>query len=248
MRAGFAIAAFSAVAFAQPAAFEVATVKTSPRSLGPDYNNRLTISPSRLAGSNVTLRRLIAEAHGIQMSQVVGANWLDENEYEIDARAGSEVGRDRMRSMLLTLLTQRFDLRLHREQRAMRAYELTVDKGGAKISPSNGVAPAAARGGFPFHGTMRQLADLIAVQLTISVPTDPTTPGIGAGPPAIVLDKTGLEDLYDLSIDIRPEPGTEIFTLWQRFAQDRLGLKLQSTRSQVPVIVVDSAERTPEGN
>jgi uncharacterized protein (TIGR03435 family) len=248
MRSGLAIVAFSLLAVAQRPTFEIASVKISPRRVGPDYNNQLTISPSRLTGRNMTLHRLMAEAHGVQMNQVAGPRWLDESEYEVEARAETEVGRDRLRSMLLTLLTERFHLRQHTEQRTMRAYELMVDKGGPKIGLTKSGAPAANNGGFPFHGGMRQLADVIAVQLTISLPTDPTQPGIAGGPPPVVLDKTGLEGMYDFAVDIRPEPGVDMFTLWQRYAQERLGLKLESTRGVVPVIVVDSAERTPEAN
>lgn len=192
MRTGLAFVAFSVVAFAQPATFEVASVKANLRPVGPDYNNQITISPSQLIGRNVTLRRMVAEARGVQMNQVVGPRWLDENEYEIEARAGTEVSRGLLRSMLLALLAERFHLREHAEQSTRRAYELIVDKGGPKTDLTKGGGPATSNGGFPFHGGMRELADLIAAQLTISAPTDPTRPGMAGGPPPIVLDKTDL--------------------------------------------------------
>jgi uncharacterized protein (TIGR03435 family) len=247
MRTGIAIVAFSVVGFAQ-STFEIASVKASPQPVGPDYNNQLTISPSQLIGRNVTLRRLVAEAYGVQMNQVAGPSWLDQNEYEIEARAETEVNRDSLRSMLSALLAERFHLRQHNEQRRMRAYELVVDKGGPKIGAAKSGAPPASNGGFPFHGEMRQLADLIAVQLTIPAPADSTRPVFAAGTPPVVLDKTGLEGVYDFAVDIRGEPGDDIFTLWQRYARERLGLKLESTRGLVTVVVVDSAERTPEAN
>ncbi len=248
MRAGLVIVAFSLAAFAQQAMFEIASVKASPRPVGPDYNNQLKVSLTQLIGRNVTLRRLVSEALGMQMNQVTGPRWLDENEYEIDARTGAEVSRERLRTMLLTLLAERFHLQVHTELLTTRAYELTVDKGGPKISPAKRGALAVSNGGFPFHGGMRQRADVIAVQLTISTLDDPTGPGIGKGTPPVVLDKTGLEDVYDLAIDIRPEPGADMFTLWQRFAKERLGLRLERRKSLVPVVVVDGAERTPEAN
>jgi uncharacterized protein (TIGR03435 family) len=248
LRTTLAFVVFGVVAFAQPATFEIASVKASPRRLGPDYNNQLTILPSRFTGRNVTLRLLIAEANGVQKNQVAGPRWLDENEYEIEAKTETEVSRDRLRSMLSILLVERFHLKQHMEQRTMRAYELVVDKGGPKVRLTKSGTPAASNNGYPFHGEMRQLADLIAIQLTISVPADPTRPGIAGGSPPVVKDKTGLEGIYDLAIDIRPEPGADMFTLWQRYAQERLGLKLEATRGPVPVVVVDSAERTPEAN
>jgi uncharacterized protein (TIGR03435 family) len=248
MRVGFAMVIFSAVTFSQGVTFEIASVKSNPRPVGPDYNNQLTISPTQLVGRNITLRLLISEASSVQRNQVVGPRWLDENEYDIDARTGSEVSQERMRSMLQALLMERFHLREHTERRTIREYELMVDKGGPKIAPAKGAAAATTDGGFLFHGGMRQLADLIAVQLTIPTATDPTRPAIGGGPPPLVLDKTGLDGVYDFAVDVRPEPGVDAFTLWQRFAQERLGLRLESRRGLVRVVVVDSAERTPEAN
>jgi Protein of unknown function (DUF3738) len=86
MRTRLTMFIFSLVAFAQRATFEVASVKCNPRTVGPDYNNQLTISPSRFVGRNLTLRRLVAEAYGVQMTQVAGPRWFDENEYDLDAR------------------------------------------------------------------------------------------------------------------------------------------------------------------
>src|SRR5262249_54043363 len=149
------------------ATFEVASVKANPRPVGPDYNNQLIISSSKFIGRNATLRRLIAEAYRVQVNQVVGPGWLNESEYDIEARAGNDVSPEQLRSMLQTLLADRFHLRKHTEHRTMRAYELVIDKGGPKVAPvKEGVAAPPARG-FRFHGEMRQLADVIAVQLTI---------------------------------------------------------------------------------
>jgi len=248
VRAGFAIFGLCIVTFAQPTTFEIASVKVSSRTVGPDYNNQLIMSPTQLIGHNVTLRRLVAEAYSVQMNQVAGPAWLDENEFEIEAHAGSEGDRDRLRAMLRTLLKERFHLREHAEQRTMRVYELTTDKGGPKFSVAKDAARAAPTAGFPFHGDMRQLADLIALQLTISAAPDPDRPGLAGGAPPVVLNKTGVQGVYYLAIDIRPEPGSDMFTLWQRFARERLGLRLESGRGSVDVVVVDGAERSPEPN
>jgi uncharacterized protein (TIGR03435 family) len=251
MRVSLIMFLLSVAASSQTATFEVASVKENPRRVGPDYNNQYTVSFSRFAGRNATLRRLIADAHGVQLSQVIGPPArLDESEYDIDARAAGNLSQDRLRSMLLTLLVDRFRLREHMEQRTMRAYELVIDKGGPKVAPANEGAPAAATPGrgFHFRGEMRQLADLIAVQLTIPPPTDPTRPAIASGRPTPVLDLTGLPGVYEFNVDIRPEPNTDLFAPWQRFVQEILGLKLETRRGAVPVVVVDSVERTPTPN
>jgi uncharacterized protein (TIGR03435 family) len=228
--------------------FEVASAKPSEHLVGPDYNNQLTFTPAGLMARNATLRRLVAEAFRLQMNQVLGPSWLDQNEYEIEARTGSPATREQVLLMLRTLLTDRFSLKQHSETRNMRVYELVTDKVGPKIRAFKDGDVIPAGNGFHFRGDLRQLADLIAVQLTIPTPTESTRPAIGGGSPASVLDKTGLQEIYDFNIDIRPEPGTDSFTVWQRALQDQLGLKLESRRGEVPVVVIDSASRIPTGN
>jgi uncharacterized protein (TIGR03435 family) len=39
-----------------------------------------------------------------------------------------------------------------------------------------------------------------------------------------------------------------MFAVWQRKLQEELGLKMESRKAQVELLVVDSAERTPTGN
>jgi uncharacterized protein (TIGR03435 family) len=236
----------------QRTSFDVASVKPSEQRVGPDYNNRLTFSGSGFRASHATLRRLVAEADQLQLNQVIGQvigpAWLDQNEYDIEAKAGREVPKQQMLLMLRFLLADRFALKEHPETRNLRAYDLVVDKQGFKLQAAEAGAEPTPGRGFHFHGDMRQLADLIAVQLSIPEPTDPGRPAVAGGPPAPVLDKTGLPGIYDFDVDVRPEPGADGFVIWQRMLQDRLGLKLENRREDVPVIVVDSALPTPTPN
>jgi uncharacterized protein (TIGR03435 family) len=230
--------------------FDVVSVKPSSNLVGPDYNNQLTFSPSGITGKNVTLKRLIAEAYHLQLNQVSGPNWLDRNEYEIEAKSERSVGRDQLVLMLQPLLAERFNLKQHRETRSMKVYQLVTGKAGPKIRPVKDGDLSKPAGGFHFHGDLRQFADLLAVQLSIpeSADPDPTRPQIAAGPPIPVMDKTGLAGTYDFSVDLKPEIGTSVFTVWQRVLQEQLGLRMESNKGNVPVIVVDSALQVPTAN
>ena len=77
---------------------------------------------------------------------------------------------------------------------------------------------------------------------------DPTRPSIASGPPVPVVDKTGLQGIFDLNVEIRPEAGVDMYTLWQRVLQEQLGLRLESRKDKVDVLVVDGAERIPTAN
>jgi uncharacterized protein (TIGR03435 family) len=238
--AGFALALAWVL---QAQSFDVASVKPSVRTAGKDYNNQITIGTAGFSGKNVTLKRLIGEAYGLQAPQVFGGpKWLDENEYDIEAKAGGPATREQLRAMLQPLLADRFHLKVHRETKEMRVWELVVDKGGPKIHTATDAKPGLMH----FHGELQQLAGLISVQLSILPVDDPTRPGVASGPPVPVLDKTGLAGTYDVNIEVKAQ--ADMFAMWQHILQDQLGLKLEARRPQVEGVVVDSAERVPTAN
>ena len=242
----------SSMAFGQAStnapAFDVASVKPSQRSVGPDYNNQLTYAPTGISARNVTLKRLLAEAYHLQQNQVTGPAWLDQDEYDIDAKAAGVVTKEQMAVMLQSLVAQRFNLTQHSETRDMRVYELVVDKAGSKIHSVNGTEATSAQGGFHFHGDLRQFADLLAVQLSIPASSNPSEPARASTSQIPVVDKTGMPGIFDFTVDMHPELGTDMFAAWQRALQDQLGLKIESRKGNVMVLVVDQAARIPTAN
>jgi uncharacterized protein (TIGR03435 family) len=64
----------------------------------------------------------------------------------------------------------------------------------------------------------------------------------------LVVDKTGLEGIFDFSVDMQPELNTDSFTAWQRALEDQLGLRINSQKGEVAVVVVDDAARIPNEN
>ncbi len=229
-------------------AFDVASVRPSQRAVGPDYNNQLTYAPNGIVARNATLKRMLAEAWRLQVNQIVGPEWLDHNEYDIQASSGAASSSEQKSLMLRSLLTERFKLTTHSETREMRAYELSVGKSGPKIQPMSTEEKGSAQSGFHFHGDLRQFADLLAVQLSIPAAENPNEPVKAGGPPISVLDRTGLPGTYDFYVNMHPELGTDGFTLWQRALEDQLGLRLENRKGSVDVLVVDSASKIPTEN
>jgi uncharacterized protein (TIGR03435 family) len=242
----------SPVVFAQVAAkmpaFDVASVRPSRDTVGPDYNNQITVSSTGFTGKNVTLKRLIAEGWNIQLNQITGPGWIDHSEYDVSARAAEGTSKEQMAAMIRSLLAERFQLKDHTETKEMGVYELTTAKTGAKIRPISEGEPAKMGPGFHFHGDMRRFADLLAVQFSIPAPQDPNVPVRAGGPPPVVLDKTGLAGIYDFTVNTQPELNTDSFTVWQRVLGEQLGLKIDHTKAAVPVVVVDDALKMPTEN
>ncbi len=229
--------------------FDVASVKPSPRAVSKDYRGSVVLRADRITAHNVSLKSLIAEAWRMQPFQVTGGpGWLDNDEYDLDARAGAPASPAALRTMLQALLAGRFHLACHAEIKEMRVYALVLDKGGPKLQPTQD-DPRPLASPRDFRGSMRQLANLISVQLSIPpLGGDPSRPSIASGAPAPVIDKTGLEGNYAISVDIQPEANADMFTLWQRALRERYGLRLENQRAPIDVLVVDRADRVPTPN
>jgi uncharacterized protein (TIGR03435 family) len=212
-------------------AFDVASVKPSaPGSSG----GGITPGPTGLTARNVTLLFCLRIAYDVQDYQVSGPNWLSTEQYDIVAKTGAPVNQDQLRLMLRTFLAERFKLVLHREERTRSVYELVMGKNGpklaeAKVDESGGTTAGIGHLAFT-AASMSVLARRLSQQLR-----EP------------VSDHTGLKGIYDFTLDWGQDdsvPGASLFTA----VQEQLGLKLETKRVPLEVLVVDHAEKVPTAN
>jgi uncharacterized protein (TIGR03435 family) len=218
--------------------FDVASVKINDSGSG---NSGSQTHPGRLNGTNLSLKRYIQMAYGLNAFQVSGPAWIDTNRYDIDAKGPAEGGDAAFQAMLQSLLAQRFGLRLHRENKIFSGYELTIAKGGPKLKPTEGKGDASTDNGRG-HLTVRN-SSMARFKEVLSRQTDRP-----------VVDRTGLPALYNFTVDWTPEEKSpeefqnsaapSLFTA----IQEQLGLKLRAGRLPLEILVVDSAERVPTGN
>ncbi len=255
------------IAFAQEGprpSFEVASIKPGePGSVRFGFETRGT----QFLVTNAPLKMMIGEAYDIRAHQIIGGpKWIMSDQFSIEARwpAGIRIGPaptpEGMRQeklMLQSLLEERFKLKVHRETRLEQVYELVVAKGGPKLKPSAGPGADGREGIFArgFGGLavtnqpIQSLAGILSQRLGRSV-----------------IDKTGLTGKYDFELSFMPEPTAEDLALFGppppgcgsacRFTalpslftalQDQLGLRLESARGLVDVVVIDSAVK-PDAN
>ncbi len=179
------------------------------------------------------------ELEGYQL--VGGPKWMDDDRYDIEARAGGESAPTsaQVQLMLQSLLADRFQLKFHRETKQLPEYELVVGKSGPKLKAS---APESVKSlSFGDSGSVTVLTvskgsmDQLAKQLGNS----------GLGRP--VLDKTGLTGEYDYELRWSAEPGgTDLADRPPSVVtaiQEQLGLKLESIKGPVETFVIDHAEK-----
>jgi uncharacterized protein (TIGR03435 family) len=127
-------------------AFEAASVKVAappPAGMitvrmggGPDSTD-----PGRITYTGVTLDSVIAHAYGVKEYQVEGPQWLENERYDIIATIPKGAGKEQVGLMMQRLLAERFKLTVHKEQKPMAVYTLSVAKGGPKLTAVDAAAP-----------------------------------------------------------------------------------------------------------
>jgi uncharacterized protein (TIGR03435 family) len=128
----------AALSFAEGPTFDVASVKvdtTDPHTrLGPTTGGPGTSAPGRFHSPRQSMLTLLMKAFGVLGEQIQGPNWIGGPIfYNIDATMPPDTTKQQFQKMLQNLLAERFHLVVRHETRNFPAYELVVDKGGAKI-------------------------------------------------------------------------------------------------------------------
>jgi uncharacterized protein (TIGR03435 family) len=219
---------------AQLSSFEVASVKPVNPPAGPHVVS-LIVNHGRLNIEAAELRQIVGLAYAIQRVRVQGGpGWADSDQFDIVAKAENpDAARDEIRSMLRTLLAERFKLIVHRETKQVPAYSLVLAKSGSKLKESapdkksglaNTVSPTGEQQTVFESSPLRILVNMLANTL--------------GGP---VLDKTGLDKLYDFTFQW-PNADSSLFA-----SLDQLGLKLETKKEPVEILVMDRAEH-PSAN
>lgn len=144
------------------AEFDVASVKPYDREGGGPRNSN-SYSPQGITFGGCSLGFIIGEAYNFPAGRIVGPGSLTKEAlwaslaqgYDIVAKSDHEVPKEQLRLMLQSLLTDRFKLTLHHENRTESVYRLTVARGGAKLEESNeaasGFAFSPGPGGYVFR-------------------------------------------------------------------------------------------------
>jgi uncharacterized protein (TIGR03435 family) len=245
--------------------FEVATVRPnksgeSGASLGPRPGGRLN-------GTNQTARNLIRNAFNVQPYQLIGGpDWMDSDRFDIVAKAADTdldakvmlPGPQQYMLRLQSLLEDRFKMATHWETRELPVYALVVateGKLGPKLKVHAGECDRARSGGPPppgspafFCGTRGNMTPTSAKVTGVGIALDGFARNLSGQTGRYIINKTGLTGSYDLELEFTPDQsadnvGPSLFTAMQ----EQLGLKLDSQRAPVEVLVIDRLERpTPD--
>jgi uncharacterized protein (TIGR03435 family) len=213
--------------------FEVSTIK--PADPSSPVMNGTSFSHNRFTATG-PVRFLIKIAYGIQDFQISGGpKWLNTDMFDIDAKSEHPASTHQLLLMLQALLADRFKLILHTEKKDLPAYALVSAHEPMKLREVKDGTETMSMGRGQLSGKM-----------SIPVFANHLAPIVGR----TVLDRTGLTGLFAIKLDWMPDealpgnesPGPSIFTA----VQEQLGLKLESIKGPVEVLVIDHAEKPTE--
>jgi uncharacterized protein (TIGR03435 family) len=223
--------------------FDAATVKVG----GPEVNGLININTGKIVHgvvtlANATLSDCLKFAYSLTTDlQIAGPDWINQKavRFEVTGKAPAGTPDDQLMLMLQALLKERFQIAMHTEQREMTHYELVIGKNGPKLKESmvgqaEGFGTARLDGIRSNRMTMNKLAAMLSRMTRIPV-----------------IDKTGLTGYYQFELKyaderqpVENQVGPSVFTA----VQEQLGLKLESKKSPVEVLVIDHAEKVPLEN
>lgn len=167
--------------------------------------------------------------------------------------------------MLQALLADRFKLTLHHDTKELPIYALVVAKGGPKLQQTKPDDANPGSANAPSHpsnkGRMRMSFQSTAIEMTATgMAMDGLARQLASQLGSTVQDQTGLKGIYDFTLHFTPDDahmdasdsggsgangslsdnsGTSIFAA----VQDQLGLKLESKKGPVEVVVVDHVDK-----
>lgn len=230
------------------AEFDAASVKLFKQGSRAE-NRKIAAAHGILTIEQQSLRECIQWAyHLTAASEIMGPEWLDSEQYDIVAKADESATQDQLRLMLQSLLAERFKLTIRHKTEQRPLYSLVVGKGGPKLRE---VHQEPVRG---FH--VDQDGSVLSYHMVTNMARlTEVLPGFLDRP---LLDKTGLNGVYDFTLRVEVDPQFRIPEVGQPFhgfgmtpsifgAVEALGLKLVSEKGPVDVLIVDHVER-PSAN
>jgi uncharacterized protein (TIGR03435 family) len=269
MRAAATLFLILSTALAQAPQFEVASVKPSPpgATSGAMSGGPGTKDPGLFTCQNISLRALMVTAYNLLTYRFSGPDWMGAARFNISAKIPEGTTREQFQAMLQNLLLDRFEMTVHWEKKEIQTYDLVVGKGGAKLKESTPEAdvtettaaagpPKADTDGFPIlppgrHRALLEIGSHVAMRWSDEAMGQFVT-YLAAQLRTPVHDETGLKGQYDFTLrwvsDGATPSADETAPYLFRAVQEQLGLRLESKKGTIDILVVDRAEKTPTEN
>jgi uncharacterized protein (TIGR03435 family) len=251
--------------------FEAVSIKPSQATASGDFGTR---PGGRFIMEDGLLPALIARAYGVKTFQIAGApDWVSQQRFTIQTTSIGNPTPGQVQGMLQRMLTDRFQLRVHADQRVGTVHVLTLARADGKVGPNlrprtppcepgsrvplSDLSPAVAR-------SMEAGRETVPCGSTTTVGGTGMT-GFGMTIPMLaqtiedhwlnerVVDRTGLSGAFDIVIEHMSNQWTargpsidgaiSDAPSLAEALKEQLGLRIEIRREPIDVLVIDRIER-----
>jgi uncharacterized protein (TIGR03435 family) len=209
---------------------------------------------------------------GIQFKNLASQlpDWVNTENFDIDARARPDVTKDQMRLLMQSLLAERFKLKIHTETRQVPVLSMTMARDG-KFGPKLQPHPAGSckTDPLPVNGEMIGVFPALCGGFLSLAPSSPGLQNVGARDITMaflangltslgrsdrpVMDNTRLTGTFDMDLEwapdpepgqpaAQPSPDAPTGAPFFQALKEQLGIKLDSQKGPVDTLVVDHIE------
>jgi uncharacterized protein (TIGR03435 family) len=249
-----AVLCFIAHAQSSRPQFEVASVKMNVNGTDSEFQ---AAPGGRFIARNRTLWDLIFHAYDLRPYQLPDTpEWTTSEHYDIEAKADGNVSYKQMMPMLQSLLQDRFNLKVHWGMKEQPIFLITAAKGGIKLKPST-ASCARFDPNVPAQNPAEREKPTCKSLVSGGEQRRWIAENIGMNDVTYmlsylsghkVIDMTGFTQRFDFNLDFRGDPfkADGDVPILVTSLQEQLGLKLESAKGPVEVLVVDSVQRPSE--
>jgi uncharacterized protein (TIGR03435 family) len=230
-------------------AFDVVSVKPNHSGAYWFTVNSMKDKVGRFAATNISLKGLVTLAYEQDEARILGGPaWLESERYDMEAKVEGQPSGQELLLMLQSLLADRFQLKIHREDREAAQYSLVSERNGPKFGPQFArvenrhcepdAAPASGCRGLRFS------PGSITAE---NVPVSELARALTAVAGNIVVDRTGLDGRYDFKVEwTRSKDVDSVADSVRAALRDQLGLRLEPRKGPVEMLVIDGAQKPAE--
>jgi bla regulator protein blaR1 len=244
--------------------FAVATIE--PVAVADNVPSSMRFSDDGVSFRAVFVAWIVSQAFSAQPvlsredDRILGLpSWTKSERYDVEAKVDDEdvpkwkaLSNSQQGLALQSLLVRRFNLQFHHETRERPTYSLVVAKNGPKLHKAQHVETNPSGTSSPDGTGDRDESTVTPGKIVLKGSNLSVLANLlsSQGLSHAVVDKTGLTDLYDITLRWSPaDVGSSDASLPSLFTalQEQLGLKLEYNKNPIDVIVIDHIEK-PSAN
>jgi uncharacterized protein (TIGR03435 family) len=235
-------------------AFEVASITPcKPGTPEPPGEHagmvQFTYPGGRFNAKATTFKFLLEWAYGILPSQHSdGPSWIENDRYDIAAKAEGNASDEQMKRMTQALLVERFKLKFHTESKEIPVLVITLGKAAPRLAAPKDSEQHSLKIVRQMDSDQKTVSyHVVATRFSLAQLNETFARQLGR----VIVDQTGLKGDFDFTLDLTPDesrPNPLDPSLLITAMREQLGFTVKSQKGPVDFLVIDTVEKVAAGN